>query len=93
LIETGTAKLLAEVRRGAGVAFSFNRGDSDAARGRSDLKAVIELLRTKREIAAGLASARQRAIEGDAHAPAEMLRLEHAIHDTNRKLADLYASD
>jgi DNA primase len=93
LAEPGTAKLLNEVRRGPGVAFSFNRGDIDSVRSRSDLKAVIELLGTKREIAAGLASARQRAIEGDEHAPAEMLRLEHAIHDTNRKLADLYASD
>ncbi len=93
LAEAGTAKLLQEVRRGAGVAFSFNRGGVDPARGRSDLKAVIELLGTKREIAAGLHSARQRAINGDEHAPAEMLRLEHLIHDLNRKLADLYASD
>jgi DNA primase len=91
--EAGTAKLLSEVRRGAGVAFSFNRSGVDPARGRTDLKAVIDLLGTKREIAAALASARQRAMQGDEHAPAEMLRLEHAINDTNRKLADLYASD
>jgi hypothetical protein len=76
------------MQRGSGVVFSFNRSETDPAKGRADLKAVIELLAEKREISAALGHARQRAIEGDEHAPADMLRLERAITEANRRLAD-----
>lgn len=93
LAETGTAKLLQEVRRSAGVAFSFNRSSADPTQARADLKAVIELLGAKRDIASGLARATQRVAEGDEQAVAEQHRLWLANQDITKRLADFSASD
>jgi DNA primase len=93
LADVGTAKLLTEVRRGSGVAFSFNREGIDPARGRADLKAAIELLAARREIAEALADATRRVGLGDDLAVAEQHRLVKANQETTRRLADLYASD
>lgn len=93
LSDAGTAKLLSEVRRGTGVAFSFNREGVDPARGRADLKALIELLAERREIAAALADATRRVGQGDELAVAEQHRLAKANQETTKRLADLYASD
>jgi DNA primase len=93
LADAGAAKLFQEVQRGSGVAFSFNRSGVDPARGRADLKAVIELLAARREIAAALAEATRRVGEGDELAVAEQHRLARANQETTKRLADLYASD
>ena len=93
LSDAGTSKLLHEVRGGSGVAFSFNREGVDPARGRADLKALIELLAERRAIAAALADATRRVGEGDEQAVAEQHRLALANQETTKRLADLYASD
>jgi DNA primase len=93
LSEARTAKLLSEVQRGTGVVFSFNRNETDPARGRADLKAVIELLGARREIAIALALATRRVAEGDEAAVAEQHRLAQANQETIKRLADFSNPD
>jgi DNA primase len=92
LADERTASLLTEVHRGMGVTFSFNRSGTDPARGREDLKLLIELLSAKREIAAALSGMEAEVLERN-EAVAERLRLQLTLHDLNRKLVDLTSSD
>ncbi|WP_300974325.1 DNA primase [Sphingomonas sp. LHG3406-1] len=93
LAEARTASLLSEVQRGTGVVFSFNRGGADPAKSRADLKAVIELLGAKREIASAMLEAQRRMGEGDEAAVAEQHRLRLAAEDLTKRLADFSISD
>ncbi|GAA4018582.1 DNA primase [Sphingomonas swuensis] len=92
LADERTASLLLEVQRGTNVIFSFNRSETDPARGRADLKLVIELLGAKREIAAALGAMEAEVLERE-EAVTERLRLQLTLHDLNRKLVDLTSSD
>ena len=92
LAEAGTATLLQGTLGGFGKGFSFNRIDTDPAQARADLRAVIELLGDRHEIALGLAEVSARVMD-DPQAVAEQHRLLLANQETTKRLADYSASD
>jgi DNA primase len=92
LAETGTARMLEGALGGFGKGFSFNRTDTEPAQARADLRAVIELLGDRHEIAQGLAEVSARLMD-DPLAVAEQHRLLLANQETTKRLADYSASD
>ncbi len=92
LAEAGTAQLLEETLGGFGKGFSFNRTETEPAQARADLRAVIELLGDRHEIALGLAEVLARVMD-DPEAVAEQHRLLLANQETTKRLADYSASD
>jgi DNA primase len=92
LAEAGTAQLLEGTLGGFGKGFSFNRTDTEPAQARADLRAVIELLGDRHEIAQGLAEVSGRVMD-DPEAVAEQHRLLLANQETTKRLADYSASD
>jgi hypothetical protein len=90
--DAGTARLLEGAQHGFGKGFSFNRLDTDPAQAQADLRAVIELLGARHEIAQGLAEVAARLMD-DPHAVAEQHRLLLANQETTKRLADYSASD
>ena len=92
LAEAGTAQLLEGTLGGFGKGFSFNRTDTEPAQARADLRAVIELLGDRHEIAQGLAEVSGRVMD-DPKAVAEQHRLLLANQETTKRLADYSASD
>ena len=92
LAEAGSARLLEGALGGFGKGFSFNRPDTEPAQAQADLRAVIELLGARHEIAQGLASVSERLMD-DPEAVAEQHRLLLANQETTKRLADYSASD
>lgn len=92
LADAGTAQLLEGTLGGFGKGFSFNRIDTEPAQARADLRAVIELLGDRHEIAQGLAEVAARVMD-DQQAVAEQHRLLLANQETTKRLADYSASD
>jgi DNA primase len=92
LADAGTAQWLEGTLGGFGKGFSFNRTDTEPAQARADLRAVIELLGDRHEIAQGLAEVSARVMD-DPQAVAEQHRLLLANQETTKRLADYSASD
>ncbi len=92
LADAETARLLEEALGGFGKGFSFNRSDTQPAQAQADLRAVIELLGDRHEIAQGLAEVSARVMD-DPLAVAEQHRLLLANQETTKRLADYSASD
>nr|WP_314445424.1 DNA primase [uncultured Sphingomonas sp.] len=92
LADAGTSQLLEGTLGGYGKGFSFNRTDTEPAQARADLRAVIELLGDRHEIAQGLAEVSARVMD-DPQAVAEQHRLLLANQETTKRLADYSASD
>ena len=92
LADAGTAQLIETTLSGFGKGFSFNRPDTEPAQARADLRAVIELLGDRHEIAQGLAEVSARVMD-DPQAVAEQHRLLLANQETTKRLADYSASD
>jgi DNA primase len=77
-----------------GLAFSFTRGDADAAVARRDLAMAIEALASRPELDAALAAATARLADGgDEEGYAEQMRLMTARRDADQKLAALVQGD
>lgn len=92
LADAGTARLLEGALSGFGKGFSFNRTETEPAQARADLRAVIELLGDRHDIALGLAEVSARLLD-DPQAVAEQHRLLLANQETTKRLADYSASD
>ncbi|WP_426267572.1 DNA primase [Sphingomonas sp. LHG3443-2] len=92
LAEAGASQLLEGTLGGFGKGFSFNRIDTEPTQARADLRAVIELLGDRHEIAQGLAEVSARLLD-DPQAVAEQHRLLLANQETTKRLADYSASD
>ncbi|NJC06021.1 DNA primase [Sphingomonas kaistensis] len=92
LADTETDRLLQQALGGFGKGFSFNRIDTEPNQARADLRAVIELLGDRHEIAQGLAEVSARLMD-DPQAVAEQHRLLLANQETTKRLADYSASD
>lgn len=92
LADTETDRLLQQALGGFGKGFSFNRIDTEPNQARADLRAVIELLGDRHEIAQGLADVSARLMD-DPQAVAEQHRLLLANQETTKRLADYSASD
>ncbi|GAA4007523.1 DNA primase [Sphingomonas humi] len=92
LDEADIARLLEGALGGFGKGFSFNRSDTDPVQAQADLRAVIELLGARHEIAQGLAEVASRLLD-DPEAISEQHRLLLANQETTKRLADYSASD
>jgi len=92
LADAETARLLEGALGGFGKGFSFNRIETEPNQARADLRAVIELLGDRHDIAQGLAEVSARVMD-DPQAVAEQHRLLLANQETTKRLADYSASD
>jgi DNA primase len=92
LADVEAARLLHGALGGFGKGFSFNRSDTEPGQAQADLRAVIELLGARHEIAQGLADVARRIMD-DPEAVAEQHRLLLANQETTKRLADYSASD
>jgi DNA primase len=89
----GAAFEVEELRRKAGLTFSFTRRDADPERAQRDLVLVIETLAARPGLDAALSAATARLEdEGDEAAFQEQQRLRAARDEADRQLAALVES-